>query len=92
MEPDSRRTLIEKMFDTALKEKFSQLARKYDWDLLVDVWAEIAKNGGIIKYFAKGEWKPSMTINQALDCLDEYCDAVESLIQKRLDGGERRRE
>ena len=91
MERDNRKDLIDKMFDAALKEKFSHLARKYDWGLLVEIWAEILKNGGVIKYFAKGEWEPKMTIDQALDRLDEYCDSVESLIQKRLDEGERRR-
>jgi hypothetical protein len=91
MEQDTRKDLIDKMFDAALKEKFSQLARKYDWDLLVDIWAEISKNGGVIKYFAKGEWEPKMTIDQALDRLEEYCHSVESLIQKRLEEGKRRR-
>jgi hypothetical protein len=91
MEQDAKKDLIDKMFDTALKEKFSQLARKYDWGLLFEIWAEILKNGGVKSYFAKGDWEPEMTIDQALDCLDEYCRSVESLIQKRLDEGKERR-
>jgi hypothetical protein len=91
MEQDARKDLIDKMFDAAMKERFSQLARKYDWRLLVEIWAEISKNGGVIEYFAKGEWEPKMTIDQALDRLDEYRDSVESLVQKRLDEWKRRR-
>jgi len=38
--------LVEKLFDQALKIKISQLARKYDPNLVFDLWAQIATNGG----------------------------------------------
>ena len=73
MENDLQRDkLIEKMFDAALKEKFSQLGRKYKWELVLKVWAEIARCQGSKPYFNKGVWKLEMTIMEALDSLDAY--------------------
>jgi hypothetical protein len=83
----SRKDLLDKMFDAAMKERFSELARKYDSGLVFEVWTQIAKGGGVKKYFRKGEWEPQMTIEQALALLDDYCDLIESLIQKRLEEG-----
>ena len=76
--------LIEKMFDAALKEKFSQLGRKYKWELVLKVWAKIARCQGSKPYFKKGVWKPEMTIMEALDCLDRYCDSIEAMIQEGM--------
>jgi len=87
VEPLTRKDLLDKMFDAAVKEKFSQLTREYDSRLVLEVWTQIVKGGGVKKYFRKGEWKPEMTIEQALSLLDEYCSSIESLIQKRLQGG-----
>ena len=89
MEPHSRKNLLDKMFDAAVKEKFSQLAREYDSRLVLEVWTQIIKGGGVKKYFRKGEWKPEMTLEQALSLLDEYYNSIESLIQKRLQEGGR---
>ena len=72
--------LIEKMFDAALKEKFSQLGRKYKWEPVLKVWAEIARWQGSRSYFNKEVWKPEMTIMEALDCLDRCCDSIEAMI------------
>jgi hypothetical protein len=87
VEPLTRKDLLDKMFDAGIKEKFSQLAREYNCELVLEVWTQIIKGGGVKKYFRKGEWKPEMTIEQALSLLDEYYSSIESLIQKRLQGG-----
>jgi hypothetical protein len=85
VDQDSRKDLMNKMFDAALKERFSQLGRKYDWDLVLEIWAHIIRNGGVKACLGKEEWASNMTLEQALDLLDEYCQAIESLIQERLD-------
>ena len=84
VEPLSRKNLLDKMFDAAMKEKFSQLSRKYNCELVLEIWTQIVKGGGVRKYFGKGEWETEMTVQQALLLLDEYCNSVESLIQERL--------
>jgi len=77
-----RERLIDKMFDAALKEKISQMARKYDHNLVLKFWTQIAKSGGVKTYFSKWEWKPEMTIGEALDHLDGYCHWIEARIQE----------
>jgi hypothetical protein len=84
VESHTRKNLLDKMFDAAMKEKFSQLSRKYNCELVLEIWTQIVKGGGVRKYFGKGEWETEMTVQQALFLLDEYCDSIESLIQKRL--------
>jgi len=90
VEPLPRKNLLDKMFDAAMKEKFSQLSRKYNCELVLEIWTQIVKGGGVKKYFGKGEWETGMTVQQALFLLDEYCNSIESLIQKRLreEGGQ----
>ena len=84
MEPSSdKERIIEKMFDAALKEKTSQMARKYDHNLVFEFWTQIVKSGGFKNNFSKWEWGPEMTIGQALDCLDGYCDSIEAMIRDR---------
>lgn len=81
MENDSRK-VIDKMCDAALKERFSQLARKYDPELLLEIWAGMVKAGEARVCLGKAKWDQKMTIEQALDCLDDYCTSIESLIRK----------
>ena len=77
-----RDRLVEKMFDAALKEKMNQLARKYGHDLVFKLWTRIAKAGCIKPYFCKWRWKPDMTITEAIDCFDDYCNGLEAQLQK----------
>jgi len=88
MENDSRKKVIAKMFDAALKERLSQLASKYDPELLFEIWTRIVKAGGVMVCLGNGEWNQKMTIEQVLDCLDEDCIQIESLIRK-LEGGDK---
>jgi len=88
MRENYRKKLMDKMFDAALKEKLSQLARKYDRELILEIWTEMVKEGGMKNFFGKGEWETSMSLEQALECVDQFGDFIESLIQKRLPEGE----
>jgi hypothetical protein len=84
LDPGSdRQQIIEKMFDAALKEKISRMARKYDHNLVFEFWTHIVKSDGVKIYFSKWEWKPEMTLGQALDSLDGYCDSIEAMIRDR---------
>jgi len=82
-----RSRLLQKMFDAALKEKMNQLARKYDYGLVFELWTRIATAGCIKPYFCNWRWKPNMTITEAIDCLDDYCNGLETLLQKREGAG-----
>ena len=80
MKAYSRKNIIDKMFEAALKEKFSELKRKYEPDLVFDIWAQLLRIGGIKALLEKKEWDEKMTIEEALDCLDGYSVLIESLI------------
>ena len=87
MEKNIREALMDKMFAAALKETYSQLARKYDAARVLEIWTRVTKAGGAQKYFAKERWEPQMTLAQALDLLDDYRQSLESLVQKRQKKG-----
>ena len=78
-----RDRMIKKMFDAALKEKMNQMARKYDPDLVLELWARIEKFDHLKSYFGKWRWKPDMTIMEAMECLDDYCVGLETQLQER---------
>jgi hypothetical protein len=82
----SRKKLIDKMFDAALKEKFSQLTKKYDPDLVFEIWAQVVKCRRVKISFIK--WKPNMTLRQALDSLDDRFNSVDASIRKLQEEGE----
>lgn len=84
LEHPERKRVIERIFHAALKEKFAQFARKYDPQVVFKVWAEVMAYPIDRGYFSKWEWKPWMTITEALECLDGCCDSIETLIQGRL--------
>ena len=74
--------LVEKLFDQALKMKISQLARKYDPNLVFDLWAQIAATGGSKAYYRKWNWKPDMTLLEALSSLDDHLNGLQELLPK----------
>jgi hypothetical protein len=86
-----RDRIIKKMFDAALKEKMNQLARKYNHDLVFELWARIEKFSHLKTYFGKWRWKPGMTIMEAMECLDDYCVGLETQLQERETSGVRNR-
>lgn len=76
MENDSRKRIVDKMFQAAMREKLSKLARKYDSGILLKVWARLSNGQGTEARF-RDEWNEKMTIEQALDALEKYCNLVE---------------
>ena len=87
-----RGRILEKMFDAALKEKMNQLAREYGHGLVFELWTRMAKTGCIKPYFCKWRWKPNMTITEAIDCLDDYCNGLEAQLQERQATGNSRQQ
>jgi hypothetical protein len=65
------------------------LARKYDPGRVLEIWTQILKAGGVKANFRKWEWDEKMTIGQAPDRLDDYCNSIESLILKPHEEGKR---
>jgi hypothetical protein len=79
MEKDiEREKLISKMFDAALSEKFCQLYRKYDPKMVFEAWWGIAKDEAVKKYFVRWAWTRNITLDQALDQMDDYLGFIES--------------
>lgn len=76
-----RERLILKMFDAALKEKFSRFYRKYDPQTVFEAWLRILKHDGVGIYFARSAWTRNITLDQALDQMDDYLDFIESSLQ-----------
>jgi hypothetical protein len=78
--------LIEGMFEALLKQRFSQFSKKYGQESVVQTWAAVVRSGGIKAFLSGREWNSHMKILEALDCLDDYCDSVEPVIQRRIKG------
>jgi hypothetical protein len=78
-----RMQLVEKIFDQALKEKLSKLARTYDPDLVSQLWTQIAKNGEGKEYFSRWKRKPEMTVAETMSSLDDHLNWLQELLQKR---------
>ena len=79
---EERMHLVEKLFDQALKRKLSQLARKYDPDLVFDLWTRIAKDKDGWDYFNGWKWKPDMTLEETFASLDDYLNGLHALLEK----------
>ena len=78
--------LIESMFEALLKQRFSQFAKKYGQESVVQTWAAVVRSGGIKAFLTDREWNSHTKIIDALDWLDDYCDSVEPAIQRRING------
>ena len=76
--------LMEKMFETTFKERFSRMARRYGRELVFHTWAQVVKSGGIKEYLSRCQWSSHVKIIDALDYMDDYCDLVEAMIQSRV--------
>lgn len=73
--------LIEKMFEAALKEMFSQLARKYDQELVFHTWVNFVKKE-IPAIPADLQWNREMTLAEALRSLETYFQSIEENLKK----------
>jgi hypothetical protein len=84
------KSLLIKMAEATLKQRFSQFARRYNQEIVGRTWAEIAKSGGIKLYLSRRHWDTPTKIADALDSLEAYCDSIEAVIRdqdKRKKGG-----
>ena len=79
--------LLERMFEAIFKQRFSQFAKKYGQESVVQTWAAIVKSGGVKAHLRNREWNTHTKIIDALDYLDGYCDSVEPVIQQRVKRG-----
>ena len=80
--------LIEKMFQAALKEMFSQLAKKYDRDLVFHRWVNFVKKE--IRPIPQDlQWNQAMTLAEALRSLETYFQSIEESIKKNPKPGEK---
>ncbi len=74
---------LEKMFKAALKEKFDRWSKEYDRQNVFEVWTEMAGRERFRPHFRKVGWKIDMTIKEAFEALDDYCEEIENEIRKR---------
>ena len=81
-----------KVFEGILEHNISQLIRKYGRELVFKTWEETKIAGGDRAYFSFCGWKPEMTLMEALECLEDYCDFVEAMIQKNQEKEKEKRE
>jgi len=72
-----------KILEAAMEKRISQLARRYSLEAVVEVWEEIKMAGRDHAFFSVCRWKPEMTLIEALEGLDDYCDFLEAMIWKR---------
>ena len=73
--------LIEKMFEAALKEMFSQLAKKYDRDLVFHTWVNFVKKE-TRPTPPDLQWNKGTTLAEALRSLETYFKSIEENIKK----------
>ena len=74
---------LEKMFEAVLRENFDRWSRKYDHQSVFAVWAEMVGSKGLRPHFRKVGWKIDMTIQEALEAFDDYCQEIEDKFRKR---------
>ena len=74
---------LEKMFEAVLKEKFDRFSRKYDHQVVFEIWIKMLGSEGFRPHLKKVGWKIDMTLQEALERFDDYCLKVEREIRKR---------
>ncbi len=79
------------IFNEVLDQRISQLARKYTDELVLKIWEEMEIGGEDQAYLSVCGWKSDMTLMEALECLDDYCDFIESKIRKHQEKGKEKR-
>jgi tRNA isopentenyl-2-thiomethyl-A-37 hydroxylase MiaE len=72
--------LIQKMFEAAVKERFAQLAKKYDHDLVFNTWVNFIKKE-FQPFPRELEWKGGMTLAEALASLETHFREIEEYIK-----------
>ena len=69
------------MLDAAVKEMFSQLAKKYDPEVVFKIWAQVGHREGSRICFGNWLWEQKITMEKVMDHLNDYFCWIESLIQ-----------
>jgi len=83
---EARQTMVETMFSALLNRRFSQFTKIYGYGPVLRTWEEKIKAGGISTFLSEREWNSHTKIIDILDCLDDYCDSVEAMIQATVKG------
>jgi hypothetical protein len=68
--------IVEKMFETAVREKFQHLKRTNDPEVVFQTWALLVKEGRPAEHFQKHPWGPETTLEEALYSLELLFDRV----------------
>ena len=68
--------VIAQFFESALKEKFYQLSGKYDPERIFESLIHILGKEEVKSYFRRA-WGGDLTIDDALDQLEDYMGSVE---------------
>ena len=71
-----------KILRIAMEQKLCQLARKYSIGLVSKVYEEMKRVDGDRDFNSGSGLKSEMTLMEALECLDDYCDFLEAMIRK----------
>ena len=71
------------VLEAAMGEKISRLAQKYGVEPVEKAWEEMKKADEERPFYEVFEWKSEMTLIDALEALDDYCDFLEAMIWKR---------
>jgi len=71
------------ILQAAMAQKISQLAKKYGLEVVVKVWEEVKMVDRDRAFYSLFGWKSEMTLREALEGLDDYCDFLEAMIWKR---------
>lgn len=77
---------LEKMFAALLKEKFNQWSNRYDPKEVFKVWAETMESNDCRSQFKRVGWKTDLTIREALEKFDAYCQGIEKKIREKEEG------
>jgi hypothetical protein len=80
------------MFAATRREKFPQLAGKYDQETIFQVWGEYVKKGREKAQSLESRTYPEMSLAQALEILDEYSHSIAPLIRNRLEEERKKQE
>jgi len=79
--------LIQKMFEAAVKERFAQLAKKYDPDLVFNAWVNFVKKE-LEPFPRELKWKGEMTLAEALSSLETCFREIEEYLRNHGDSEE----
>lgn len=78
------------LVEVALDQKLSRLTRKYTDEVVIQTLHEIRNTGEEDEFLRTCGWNSEMSLVEALECLQDYCDFVETTIQRHLEKGESR--